>query len=517
MATAIPEIFEGEPVSAEHYNMLVRKINGLNLVSGMDGNSDGGLQLRPRVRLLLAQEDAVVVIATVVDSSDGPTLNRWYPAGIVDVFTGGEEDDLDGAERTLQIEEAKPEHWGNWCIPLADASPGQMVPVVISGITLVRLDRDLDLAFLDRADLWEQTEDVGNEGQVPLRASTIGRAKILWHKNATTGEQWAVIRLETPPEHRKYTNGGTTIIRHGDPLVIDPSEATGIESINDTLALISPADLGGSDDLSNLQWINQGGNVLAGNKGIAVAGAAIANTSGIADDPVGSEFGVQELSDGFAGYRIVASIGSVDSVDRSAVRPFCPHLIFADAVNMVDSANAGTVFVNNGALFFDVANSDEKAVVIHWRKKALNIFDSHMFLTAVVRHFSGFGLGGSFTLMNLTITAHYITEEFDPTTLTWTIAQALSLAANPRTGGAEFFPGVDVDVSADSDIALELDLPGATSKKEMVSGPSSEVHGVMIRVSGANNYTIGNIAGTVDTTQDAQSIYEHYMDIGLDA
>ena len=432
----------GDPLLATYLNELSSRINAFNAMWGLDGGIGiGGMSTRPKARTALRDSSVGIVMVTAFDSVDEPVLSAFYPAGIESVRVS-DTTNVDSAHRALEVRTTKPRHWGNWVIPLVDIAPGTFGPAVISGNALVRLNRLHDAEFMDRADLWRVTGDLDDtqisagppallRTDTALKSSNTGMGRILWFDTTatpTTGEQWAVVRLEHAPTHRQYTNTHSTTIRHGDPVNYDPDDVDGMLTTANKLALQSPKDLDSDEAASDLTWINCGGDVTTGADGICVPGAAIANVDASvnADDEMGSDQGTQTLVTGSDGYRVEAYLATIDGVLRAAVRPFHKSRIFVSDVNSLRDDSAGSNFGASGAMKDDEASAIEWWALLKLKKAPLKI-DSHMVALTVRAIMDTIIVDGdAIGLHIMDLDVSLVVEDWDPTTVTYTTGSALA-------------------------------------------------------------------------------------------
>ncbi len=509
----LPLVEQGFRLSARQWNELVNSISGMINVSGdMIG------QLRPGLFELSVKENSQLVrdVATIglirADDSDGAAkLEAFKPAGINEATFNT---DLPNIGRRVTVcEPATAAHFGKWVIPLRDIDPGFLGPAIINGLALVKFKTLFDKAALHRVDIWG-AEDV-------LVENAVGMGELIHDEGKGIGvEQFAFIRLAARPDNvvRVSVAAGASV---GTPVYPDPNGSLVGDGIPE---MIAP-----DDDFTGHVLIvvgkDIGGDVT---EGWACTGTCLARVdeAGSPDDDFGGENGKTTLIKDETGFRSLGSVGSTGGAAYIIARPFCSHLIRADAVNSIDEQNPTTISEDDGTISHNLETSDEKKGVVHFKRGTTRLNGTDIFLSAQAVFNAVYDAGDAYLSSSLQVKMQYIVDDFDPAAAHWNLITGLTLRGSFSLIMAHDSNGIALrPQGGQTQVNIGISLPNdffcvwhgrdffALSAADITAG--LKIHGVLLELIPDANYQFGLATATIDVPADFVDV-EHVNDVGGD-
>ncbi len=456
----------------------------------------------------LVRDIATIGVVQAEETEGSVKLEAFKPAGIVEAVF---DPDVPEASRRITIcKPAESEHFGKWVIPIQDVDPGFLGPAIIDGLALVKFKRLFNKMVLNRVDIWG-SEDV-------LVENIIGMGEWIHDEGkAIDIEQFALIRMSARPDsvlRVSSTAGvavGKTVMFSSTGLVGD-----GIPSV------ITP-----TSDFTGHAVIIVGKDIATGETGYASTGLSLAQVDevGDVDDDFGGEEDKSTLIRCETGFRSLGKPGSTGGAAYIIARPFCAHLIRADAVNMLDDENPDTVNAGDGTLEENLATAASKLVAIHFKRGTFRLIGSSHKFTNQPRYDAVFDLNDDYLTSELRVKGQYIIEDFDPTTATFNSINALTKKGNFSTLAEHDSGGLNLTATNPIPVHIDLDLIESRfsiwhgrdgfklTPAEITAG--RKIHGILLELIPAANYSKGLAAALVEVPGDFKDV-EHVLDVGGD-
>ncbi|MFQ5546181.1 MAG: hypothetical protein ACE5FE_09400, partial [Acidiferrobacterales bacterium] len=395
----LEELAKGDIITADFLNALVRTNNALGSISGRDAASiqPGWLKTVRQVNTKFFKDVATIGLIQCENVSESADLEAYKPAGVVEAVFNNNAPDAN--RRILICQPASSEHFGKWVVPLRDAKPGQLIPAIINGLSLVKYKRLFDQKVLNRVDIWGD-ESVCTE-------NIIGLGEWMHDEGAAVGEeQFAFIRIGARPDSvfRISSSAGASV---GEAVMLD---STGL--VGDGIPAVKEPD----DDYKGQAFVVVGKDIAAGETGWAATGKCLAQVddAGDPDDDFGGENAASTLIKDETGFRSLGSPGSTGGSTYIIARPFCSHLIRADAVNSIDEQNPGTVSQDDGTISHDLETGDEIKAVVHFKRGTVRLNGTYIKFSISPEFDAQYDAGDQYLFSGLTVKVQYIVEDFDP-------------------------------------------------------------------------------------------------------
>lgn len=506
----VNEVNPGESITAEIFNALLRSHNNLVSVSGsvIGSLQPGNLRLNFKRSTDLVRDIAIIGLVQAEETGGSVKLDAFKPAGIVEATFDA--DVVESSRRITICKPAESEHFGKWVIPIQDIDPGFLGPAIIEGLALVKFKRLFNKMVLNRVDIWG-SEDV-------LVENIIGLGEWIHDEGKAIGvEQFALIRMSARPDgvFRIQSTAAQTV---GNAVMISSGGLVG-----DGIPQVKKPD----EDYTGHALIVVGKNITAGETGFASAGLSLAQVDDVGDpdDDFGGEDDKSTLIKCETGFRSLGKPGSTGGAAYIIARPFCAHLIRADAVNMLDDQNADTVNADDGTLEENFQTGASKLVAVHFKRGTFRLIGSPVQFTAQPRFDALFALFEDYLNSELTVKAQYIVDDYDPTTATFNSINALTKRGSFSAFAEHDSGGVDLSSGNQIPVHIDLDLINGffsiwhgrdgfkLSQADIDAG--RKIHGILLELLPSTNYSKGLAVATVQVPADFKDV-EHVLDVGSD-
>lgn len=505
----------GNILRADQWNDLVNAVLDVINVSGdvVGGLRPGLFQLAVKKNSQLIHDISTIGLVRADDTEDAEPLEAFKPAGINEATFNVDLPNI--SRRVMVCEPATAAHFGKWVIPLREIKPGFLGPAIINGLALVKFKTLFDKVALSRVDIWG-AEDV-------LTENVVGMGEFIHDEGKAIGEeQFALIRMTARPDNvvRVSASAGADV---GAPIYPDPNGSLIGDGIPE---MISP-----DDDFTGHALIvvgkDIGGDVT---EGWACSGTCLAQVddSGAPDDDFGGEADETTLIKDETGFRSLGDVGSTGGSAYIIARPFCSHLIRADAVNSIDEQNPTTVNAGDGEISHNLETGDEKKGVVHFKRGTtrLNGTDILFAASGQPEFLAVYDPGDSYFSSSLEVKLQYIVDDFDPAAAHWNLITGLtfrgsfSLIMAHDSNGVELRPQgpaaqTNVNITFPNDFFCVWHGRDFFELDQADIDAGLKIHGVLIELIPDANYQFGLATAELDVPLDFVDV-EHVNDVGGD-